>query len=144
MASTQVTAPPGSYSIPLRVFCTSLQEYGAYANQWQTYAGDIARDAQSFQGRIVELERENDELMAHKEALQRIADTQRELILSLERDLEHQALSSAAEFSVPSSTPSRGPDVGLTETNSYPTDSLHSSQKRPAETDAGGLFKKQG
>lgn len=143
MASNQVTTQPGSYSIPLGVFCTLLQEHGKYVNQWQNYAGDRARDAESLQGRIAKLERENDELRVHKEALHRIADTQRELIHSLERDL-HQAISSAAEFSVPSSTPSR--DFELTETNSYPADPLLAlvEHSTPAETDVGGLLKKQG
>ncbi|KAK3933697.1 hypothetical protein QBC46DRAFT_414568 [Diplogelasinospora grovesii] len=138
MASPQIPAAPGSYSVPIRVFFASLQEYGTYFYQWQNYAEAVAQEIYLLKIKVAELERENNDL-------QRITDTQREPLLSLGEDLEHRAVSSEPRFNVPlppSVTSSTGINFESVETNlTNPLSVLveltvsSNIKKRPAKTD---------
>ncbi|KAK3933848.1 hypothetical protein QBC46DRAFT_230881, partial [Diplogelasinospora grovesii] len=74
-------------SIPVRVFLTSLREYSAYLSQWQTHVEAEARVAHLLRSRIAELERENEDMRGCGGLLQRMVDTQRQLVASQEADL---------------------------------------------------------
>ncbi|KAM7215495.1 hypothetical protein V8F06_009161 [Rhypophila decipiens] len=73
--------------IPVRVFLATLQEYNAYLCQWQAHAEAESRAVNSLRGRITKLEKENEEIRDCRDILQRMVDTQRELVASLEADL---------------------------------------------------------
>ncbi|KAH7303143.1 hypothetical protein B0I35DRAFT_447231, partial [Stachybotrys elegans] len=82
-----MTSLPLPHSIPVRVFLASLQEYNASIYQWQVHAESQSRELQSLQGKIGELERDNQEIRDCHCILQRMIETQRDLIISLEADL---------------------------------------------------------
>ncbi len=149
MTSQHIPAPLAAYPIP-GVFVTSSQDYSTYVQQWQTYAANVAREIHLLKHRIAELESDKDNLEAQRETLQQIISKQRELIFSLERDLEHQILPSATQFGVP--TPASGtssPKVTF-ESGTYPYPSgllalveAEAPQKRAADADIGPSSKRQ-
>jgi hypothetical protein len=141
-----------AYPIP-GVFVTSSQEYSAYVQQWQTYATNSTREIHLLKDRVAELESDKDNLEAQRETLQQIVFKQRELISSLERDIEHQVIPSATQFCVP--IPASGtssPKVTFESgTYSYPPNLLalveeeadSTPQKTAADADIGHSSKRQ-
>jgi predicted RNase H-like nuclease (RuvC/YqgF family) len=136
MTSPHIPASLGAYSIP-GVFVTSLQEYGAYVHQWQTYAERVTQELHSLETRNFELKRQNDNLNVQQKILERIVNKQRELISSLEEELERHAIPSTTGLGVPISES----DTFESETRPYTTDLLalaegESSHLADADTEA--------
>lgn len=97
--------------IPVGVFLAALQEYNAYLYQWQAHAEAESREVRSLRRRIADLEKENEEITDCRNILQRMVDTQRELVVSLEADIahanaEHQLSHRACDLSGASSSSS--------------------------------------
>ncbi len=123
-----MSSPPLPNHIPVRVFLVALQEYSAYLCQWQAHAEAESREVHSLRDRIAELEKENEEMRDCRDILQRMVDTQRELVASLETDLARVAechfspCACACDLSGASSSSMSSPvlDLGPSETSCYP------------------------
>ena len=125
-----MSSQPLPNNIPVRVFLASLQEYSAYLYQWQAHAESETREVHSLKDKIAKLQQENEDIKDCRDILQRVVDTQRELVTSLEADL---ARVRAEQFSLcecesnsSSSTSTLSPvlDFKPGETTSYATEHL--------------------
>ena len=156
-SSHTMASPPLPNSIPVRVFLASLQEYSAQLCQWQAHAEAETREVHSLRGRVADLERENEDMRDCRDILQRMFDTQRELVAALEADLARAT--AECQFSPcgcdsgasSSSTLSSVIDFGPVDTNSYPVDTLPALEdateqptyhKRPADVDISSPSKR--
>ncbi|KAK4149621.1 hypothetical protein C8A00DRAFT_18711 [Chaetomidium leptoderma] len=152
MTSQHIPETLAAYPIP-GVFVTSSQEYSTYVQRWETYAANVSREIYLLKNKIAGLENAKDNLESQRETLQQIVSKQRELIFSLERDLEHQITPSTTQFGVP--VPESGtssPEVTF-ESGTYPpppdllalveTEADLTPQKRTADVDIGPSSKRQ-
>ncbi|KAH8655633.1 hypothetical protein BX600DRAFT_440132 [Xylariales sp. PMI_506] len=148
-----MASPPLPNTVPIRVFLASVQECSAHLYQWQAHAEAATCEIHSLRGRNDELQRENEDIRDCRDILQRMVDTQRELITSLEADLARSAVRHISSYvcgsSGPSSCDTLSPALDLTLTGSTepllpPVDPVKEPifHKCPADIDIGGSAKR--